>query len=265
MTEHSYIFNDAKDRSEYERLRSIEELFDPRTRKRLESLGSLAAKSVLEVGAGAGGLLPWMLEKTGSRGGVTGVDLDTRFLDRLQHRNLKVLKGDWAKMELEAGAYDLIHERYVLMHNPGFREMLDRMMASLRPGGWLLAEDADFSAARWEGPEGPGLKSFDALREAVRRLFEQKHNDYAFGSKLGGYLAQAGFADVREDVFAPLESGGQGTAEVMRQSTLQLWNQYLQTGAVTEADLRTYVEMAGNPGVKAVFYSTVSVWAQKPL
>jgi SAM-dependent methyltransferase len=264
MTDHNYIFKDAKDQAEYERLRKIEELFDPRTRNYLERIGVREGMSLFEAGPGAGGLLGWMLKGVGDAGKVTAIDLETRFFDQIIHPNLKVIKGDLSQVELGEGKYDLIHERYVLMHNPGFQEILRKMTVALKPGGWILLEDADFSEVRLETQDHEMAKSFDDLREAIKRLFSKKGNDYFFGGKLHDVLSQLGFGNIQKEVYAPLENGGKGTAEVMRLSTLQLWNQYLQTGAVTEAGLQNYVNIASDPEQKAVFYSTVSVWGQKP-
>lgn len=220
--------------------------------------------SILEAGPGAGGVLKWMLKVVGKTGKVVAVDLDTRFIDRIQHSSLKAIKGDMTQIDLGEGQFDIIHERYVLMHMPGFLDVLRKMTEALKPGGWILLEDAEFSAARMETQDHEMAKSFEDLREAIKRLFAKKGNDYSFGGKLRGVLSQLGFGNIQEEVYAPLENGGGGTAEVMRHSTLQLWNQYLQTGAVTEVGLQTYVNIAGDPDQKAVFYSTVSVWGQKP-
>ncbi|HZM84459.1 MAG TPA: class I SAM-dependent methyltransferase [Candidatus Limnocylindrales bacterium] len=40
-------------------------------------------------------------------------------------------------------AFDVIHARAVLTHLPERDEVLARLVAALRPGGWLLIEDVD--------------------------------------------------------------------------------------------------------------------------
>jgi SAM-dependent methyltransferase len=39
--------------------------------------------------------------------------------------------------------FDLVHARLVLVHVPDRAAALATMVAALRPGGWLLVEDAD--------------------------------------------------------------------------------------------------------------------------
>lgn len=265
MTSHHYIFKDTRDRAEYERLRIIEELFDPLTKRLLSGIGLRPGMSILEAGPGAGGLLDWLSETAGESGTVTAIDLDTRFVEKILLPNLRIIQGDLTKMDLAREKFDMIHERYVLMHNPNFPEILDKMTAALKPGGWLLLEDADFSAARLDTPHPEISRGFYATKDAIKSLFSKKHNDYSFGGQLRGFLAQQGFMNIKEEAYAPLEQGGKGTAEIMRLSALQLRDQYLQTGAATESDLDLYVKIAGDPNQAAIYYSTVSAWGQKPV
>ena len=48
-----------------------------------------------------------------------------------------------ASIEPPPGPFDLIHARLVLVHVPRRREALAAMVELLRPGGWLVVEDAD--------------------------------------------------------------------------------------------------------------------------
>ena len=46
--------------------------------------------------------------------------------------------------ELETASFDLITARKVLEHFPNPGLALRRLLGALRPGGWILVEDADF-------------------------------------------------------------------------------------------------------------------------
>lgn len=50
---------------------------------------------------------------------------------------------DIVKDPLPAHSFDLIHARLVLAHLPARDQVLPRLVASLRPGGWLVVEDFD--------------------------------------------------------------------------------------------------------------------------
>jgi len=45
--------------------------------------------------------------------------------------------------ELERDAFDLVHTRAVLVHLAERDIALDRLVAALKPGGWLLVEETD--------------------------------------------------------------------------------------------------------------------------
>lgn len=264
MPKQDYVHQHLSDSDEYARLRKIEDLLDPRTRGFLQKLGLKESMSFLEAGAGGGGLLPWLSETVGPKGLVVAVDLNTRFLKNLRQPNLQVLENDLTKMDLGREKFDFIHERYVLNHIPAYQDVVSKMKAALKPGGWLLLEDVDSSAGRIETTDLARLKAFNAIPQARKVLFASKGLDYAIGQRLPGLLGENGFSQVGAETFAPLDRGGEGNAEIMGLSALGLWDQYLSTGAATEADLKTFVEMAADPRQEAVYYSTVSAWGQKP-
>jgi SAM-dependent methyltransferase len=259
-----YVHKDNPERLESERLQKFEEIFDPRTKVLLKIIGLREGISFLEAGLGRGGLLPWLLETVGLQGNVVSIDMNPRFIDPIKRPNFLAQQGDWARIDLGNEQFDLIHERFVLTHiaNPG--EVLKKMVAALKPGGWILLEDSDFSAAQLNTKDAGLSGAFNGTLRARNKLFSQKNIDFSFGSHLPGLLSQSGFTNIQEDVYSPLDKGGSGLAEIMRLSTLQLWDQYLQTGVVSAVELQAFVELAGNPDQAAIYFSTVSAWGQKP-
>src|SRR5205823_3987556 len=142
--------------SERRRLELLEARYDPLTLRRFDALGASAGGagvsramdgwSCLEVGAGAGSVARFLAERVGPAGGVVATDLDPRFLgagDRLP-LNVEVRRHDILTDPLEEGAFDLVHCRALLCHLDEPVVALTRMAAALRPGGWLLVEDADY-------------------------------------------------------------------------------------------------------------------------
>ncbi len=265
MPQEDYVHRHLSDSEEYERLRKIEVLLDPRTRGFLQKLGLKKGMSFMEAGAGGGSLLAWLSESVGPEGKVLAVDIDSRFIKGIHRPNLQVLEDDLTQMDLGSERFDFIHERYVLNHIPDYQGVVGKMRKALKPGGWILLEDVVSSAGRFETKDPGKLKAFLAVPKARKVLFASKGLDSDFGRLLPGLLRGQGFKQVGEETFAPVDRGGQGQAEIMRLSTLGLWDQYLSTGLVTKADLKTFVEMAADPNQEAVFFSTVSAWGQKPL
>jgi len=265
MPKSDYVHQHLSDPDEYQRLKKIEDLLDPRSQSFLKKLGLKEGMSFLEAGAGGGGLLPWLSDRVGREGSVLALDLNVRYIKDIQRPNLQILQDDLTRMDLGRERFDFIHERYVLNHIPAYQEVIQKMWAALKPGGWLLLEDADATPVRLETTDPSRLKAFQAIPQARKILFASKGMDSAFGRLLPDLLRQSGFTQVGEEIFSPLDHGGQGKAEIMRLSVLGLWDQYLQTGAATEEDLKTFVEMAADPSQTGAYYSTVSTWGQKPV
>lgn len=264
MQGHHYIFKDTKDQAEYERLKKIESLFDPRTISFLKSIGLRSGMSILEAGPGAGGILGALLDLVGDSGKVTAMDMDIRFLKDWAHPFLYIKEADLTQADLGKEEFDFIHARYVMMHIAKFRDVLKKMRDALKPGGWLVLEDADFTAARIDESTPPErTRVFSGVSKAIEKLFSDKGIHHAFGKNLSVCLSEAGFSHIKEEVYAPWDRGGEGTAEIMRLSAFQLWKQYVEKGFVNESDLEIYVKLAGDPRQAAVYYATVSAWGQK--
>jgi ubiquinone/menaquinone biosynthesis C-methylase UbiE len=95
------------------------------------------------VGAGRGSIAKWLCEKVGTTGSVVAIDIDTRLLDGIAADNLQALQLNVVDEPLPSGGFDLIHSRAVLTHLGARDVVLDKMTRALRPGGWLLLEEAD--------------------------------------------------------------------------------------------------------------------------
>ncbi len=151
MTNHSqtipstpgYVF-DQTWQKELTRLRSLEALYDGASQRHMSARGVGPGWRCLEVGCGAGSLALWLADRVGPRGSVLATDLDPRFLDEHGRGNLTVIRHDLTRDELEPATFDLIHARAVLTHLREPDAALARLMAALRPGGWLVIEDVDF-------------------------------------------------------------------------------------------------------------------------
>ncbi|MCI0548920.1 MAG: class I SAM-dependent methyltransferase, partial [Candidatus Rokubacteria bacterium] len=133
-----YIHAGAEFTSELERLRLLEARYDAQTIRRLRALGPLAGAHCLEVAAGAGSVARWLAGEVGAGGWVVATDADPRFLGGLVGPNLEVRRHDILTDALPEATYDLVHCRALLLHLGAPQRALERMVAALRPGGWLL-------------------------------------------------------------------------------------------------------------------------------
>ena len=174
MAQTSYIFGDARDSAELERLRAIEAIFDPASHHTLGSTGIQCGWRCLEVGAGAGSIARWLAERVGAEGDVVALDVNTRFLKEPGNERINVVEGDVCKLELEAEQFNLVHARYVLIHLADYPRALAAMVRCVKPGGWLVLEEPDFSAARTSTQLGPRAEAFDRVNRAIQKMFHSR-------------------------------------------------------------------------------------------
>lgn len=248
---------------ELARLQAIERVFDPASRRRIQATGIAANWRCLEVGAGAGSIARWMAEIVGDDGKVVAVDLNTRFIAKSNPANIEVIESDIRYLALESQSFDLIHTRYVLIHVPEFQVALAKMLDLLKPGGWIVIEEPDFSAARAIAGNEAACQSMNRVNEAIAQMFASRGMDYAFGIRLPAIFQQMNLQELSVENDTPLAPGGSGIATVMKMSAERLADKYIATNKATREDIERYCQIAEDPQSWAIYYSTIGAAARK--
>jgi len=264
MSQASYVFADTVARSELERLEVLQSVFDPDSRRLVGSTGLAPGWRCLEVGAGAGSIATWMAGEVGPSGEVVAVDTNTRFLRTSARPGLRVLEGDIRTVALEPGGFDLVHARFVLIHVAKWPAVLTAMLRALRPGGFLVLEEPDFSVARPTGGKDELRLAFERVHRAIESMFRRYGLDFAFGQRIPGLLAEGGLGSMRVESAAPVFQGGSAMARMMGLSARQLRDRYLATGQAQERDIDLYEAFSLDPTAWAIFQGTVRGLGQKP-
>jgi SAM-dependent methyltransferase len=257
------VFEDAATERELRRLRAIEAVFDPGTQRLLLATGNWPGRRCLEVGAGAGSIAAWMQQQVGSAGRVVAADMSLRFLGWLPSA-IEQVEGDVRELSCAPESFDVVHLRYVLVHNAEPAEMLRRLASLIKPGGWLLVEEPDFTAARAFAGPAPLRESFARVNQAIATMFGARNLDPALGATLAELVEQQSLGVTELEADASVERGGSSLAAMMSLSAEQLADKYVATGHVTHADVSRYREFAADPACWAIYYSTVRVLARKP-
>jgi len=239
------------------RLGLIEASYDPGSTRRLQALGVGPGWHCLEVGAGSGSITRWLCSKVGRTGRVCAIDLDTHFVEEIQATNLDVARLDVTTAELPRAAYDLVHTRAVLAHLPSRERVLDALVASLRPGGWLLLEEPDeyASQALGSGLHGEVLAKFNAGlgRAGV---------DFTWARHLPALFHNRGLGDVGAESEVPLFEGSSPAAELLRLSVIQVRELAVAAGAAPES-LDQWDVLLSTPGQWFPGYAMVAAWGRR--
>jgi ubiquinone/menaquinone biosynthesis C-methylase UbiE len=173
-----YIFDKNAEDRELGRLRLIEAAVDSDTIGLLEETGVTRGWSCLELGAGAGSIVEWLGTRVGQEGSVVAVDRKTAYLQRFSSSPYRVIEGDVLDLALE-GKVDLLHARYVLIHNKQDQEILKKILAVVRQGGFVVLEEPDFTSTLWLNPCGDAADQ--RVNEAICRMFTNARLDPAYG------------------------------------------------------------------------------------
>jgi SAM-dependent methyltransferase len=224
-----------REAAEDERLSLLEQLFDAVSRRRRAMVQR--GWRCLEVGAGRGSMAMWLADQVGPAGQVVATDIDIRYLQRLDHPNLEVLEHNILEDPLEVlrpGSFDLVCSRFMLFHLAGRQEAAIRQMTKcLRPGGWLIDEDAEWGTAV---PVDPAHPLYDGYRRAWRDgdWFTSRGYDKAFGQKLPALFERHGLQDIRHEATTEVVRGGSPWARWFA-VTLEVMN---ELGGGDESDER---------------------------
>jgi ubiquinone/menaquinone biosynthesis C-methylase UbiE len=263
MSERSYVFEGTRRDAELDRLRALEVVFDLTTRKRLLASGLGAGWRCLEVGAGAGSIAKWMADTVGESGHVMAVDLDTRFLSAMEKSSFEVCTADIRTASIHKESFDLVHARFVLIHVPDWLEALATMIRSLRPAGWLVLEEPDFSCSRPLAGPHELQRAFENVHKAIEVMFQQRGMNYAFGARLPALFQDGEFEEISIENDAAIVRGGSPHAKMMGMSTYQLRDKYVATGLATEQDIELYGAFAADPTCWATYHATISAAGRK--
>ena len=116
MADDEYLFDNRAEQAG-DRFDALAAMFDPISTARLDRVGVTAGWRCLDIGAGGGSVTRWLAERVGPSGTVVATDLDVRWIeDHLRAPNIEVRRHDITVDPLEPAAFDLIHERLVLVH-----------------------------------------------------------------------------------------------------------------------------------------------------
>ena len=248
--------------AERDRLDSLTSLYDARTLRLCEQLGVAPGWDCLDAGAGTGSLAVALAERVSPTGSVTALDADTRFLAPLDSERLVVVESDLARGDLPAGRFDLVHARLVLEHLPERDRVLHALARAVRPGGWLLIEDFDWSTATVVDPPS---ELHERVARACLTLFSAHAYDPYYGRRLPRRLAAAGLVDVGTAAEA-IQVRADRERGVPQWELLvdQLAPGLLAHGLLDEADLDAFHAL-WHDGESVCFAPLlVSSWARKP-
>jgi len=254
------LANDQADAGE--RLAALAELFDPVTFRHLDRLGVGPGWSCWEVGAGGPGVATWLAARTGPGGRVLATDIDVSRLPA--DGPFEVRRHDVSVDPPPTGPFDLVHARLVLVHLPRRHEALAALVSVLRPGGWLVVEDADPALQPRLCPDeaGPAEALANRLRDGFRTLLAARGAELAFGRTVPRLLRTAGLRDVGADAWFPV--AGPACTALERTTIGQIRAGLVEAGLATDEEIDTHLANLAGGTMDLTTAPLISAWGRTP-
>jgi ubiquinone/menaquinone biosynthesis C-methylase UbiE len=262
----NYIFDNAAVDPSTQRFNSLEALHDERSIRYLERTGIGPGWRCLEVGGGAGSIANWLADRVGDAGSVIVTDIDPRFLNRRSRSNIEVRRHDMATDPLADNAFDVIHARLVLVHIPDPRKAMRRLVAALKPGGWLLIEDYDPSLLDRGLPCADETAAALTVKvfQAMRTLMQARGLDVAFARNLYVHFVAMGLTGVGMEGHVAVRPGGSEGARLDLANLSQVRDEAIARGLLTASEVDRMTMLLQSPDVAVLSPVMFSAWGQRP-
>ena len=168
--------------------------------------------------------------------------------------------------DLPEGGFDLVHMRLLLAWLDDPQLALRRLIAALKPGGWLVAEEMDFVSAVPDPRLDPETRALvSRVVAAHNAVLAERHSfDPFYGRRLVGDLEDAGLADISCEGRASMWRGGQPGGTAWRLTVAQLRDPMIASGLVSATDLDALVLLCDDPGFSIMSQITMAGWGRRP-
>jgi len=262
----NYIFDNAVESLSTQRLDSIAMLYDDRTISFLERIGVRTGWHCLEVGSGHGSIASWLAGRVGDDGSVLATDIDPRFLVATRSPNVEIRRHDISVDPLPSNRFDLIHARLVLIHVAKPWRAVERLVAALKPGGWLLIEDFDPSLVRRDLPcaNANDAALCSKVFATMRVLMTERGLDVEFTRNLYPNLLAMGLVDLAMEGHLAVRPGGSIGTRLDQANLAQISQEAIARKLLTPAEVERMAAALGSDEFAVLSPVMFSAWGRKP-
>ena len=194
------------------RLNVLSDVLYPHTKSLFENNGITKGMSFLDAGCGGGNVSVMASQIVGNTGKITAIDFDEQIIALNQQEasengitNIQYKAMSIYDIEFK-NEFDMAYCRFLLSHLIEPRSALQKLAASVKPGGRIIAEDVHFSG-HFCYPHNTAFEKYVALYSQAAR--KRGHNP-EIGPELVTLFRDAGIKEVGFDVIQPAFTTGNG-------------------------------------------------------
>jgi SAM-dependent methyltransferase len=240
----------------------------------LDRIPVQAGARAVDIGCGPIGITNLLSERVGPQGSVVGIEREPRFFEmaraevkRRGLKNVDVLNADALATGLERNAYDVVHERLVLINLPTAtrQAILAEMYTLLKPGGIIALQEYD-AVSYVCYPEHP---SWQFLLDAFTDTFHESGANDFIGRSLASLLGSLGAENVGMMAHVRFPKVGDYQRTHLLSLVDSMRDRLLASERVGEAELESHVsalsDHLSDPATTVIDKLIVQAWARKPL
>jgi ubiquinone/menaquinone biosynthesis C-methylase UbiE len=258
----TYLLDNAAPQTP-DRFDALSALYDRESLRHLEDRGIGPGWNCLEVGGGGGTIAAWLAARVGPTGHVLVTDLNPRFLDGSKFSNMEIRRHNIVTDPLPDAAFDLIHARLVLSIIPEPEKVLTRLVAALKPGGWLVEEEFDSQSLSYDPLQTPAEVHLKT-QTAFSRLLDERGMDRRWGRLVHGRMRAMGLVDVGAEARLSMHHGGSAGTSLKRANFEQLRDALITSGYVTREELEQDIARLDDPEFVTPSSIMWTTWGRRP-
>lgn len=191
------------------RLATLNELCNPHTLNFIQkNLPNLSGKTIIDVGCGTGIMSCELAKLVGEKGKVYAVDISEEQLNLTKElaasqniHNIETICTSIDKLETLTSSADLVYSRFVIEHLQDPYAALQKMIGTLKTGGFLFCETITSYDAMFSDPEMPEFNQWKKLVLLQPKLF---NTNFYIGKELYSYFKKLGLAPTAFELQQPL-------------------------------------------------------------
>jgi len=206
-----------------------------------------------------------LAEKVGQAGRVLATDLNLDWVDIGNAPNVELRIHDVVRDPLPEAEFDLIHARLVLVHLPARDEVMTKLVAALRPTGWLVLEEFTPCLPGVPGVPEPETNAEVCLNRVLAAvgdlLLDHGADTASYPRTLVRRLRCRGLTELGAE--GTVIFGQQGVIDVHRANVRQVRDELIATGRVSSDDVDLALHTLADPGLVATLAMLISAWGRK--
>ena len=220
-----------------ERQQLLAAVLNPTTREVLARLPPIPGARCLDLGCGQGNTTRCLADVL-QPASCIGIEYDPALVDYAGTRTdnpgcVTFQQGDATRLPFPDASFDVVFCRYLLIHMADPMAVVREMLRVVKPGGYAIAYEADFSG-EVSDPPCPALVS-------INKIWNGLFQNPTGGRQLVGYFRRAGATRIQAGAFTQLEHEGTTMRRIYRLTAEATGPLGVSRGVLDEAEAREMV------------------------